>query len=172
MYILNNADKSMLILTAALLLLMILVAFAIAGPMGAPWVPAFKEDVEKVLDDSGLKAGQLYVELGCGDGRLLKAAAKRGATAVGYEINPLMWLAAWLRNLGEPKVRVILGDFWQKDLTKADIVMTFLTPRYMQKLEDKLKKELRPGTVFVSYIFELPNKKPALKRHHWQVYHY
>ena len=148
----------------------ILLGFAIAGPLGAPWVPAFKKDLSKVIKDSKLKSGQVFYELGCGDGRFVEEAAKLGATAIGYEINPIMWLIAWVRNFKYKNAHVYLGDFWGHDLSDGDVVMTFLTPRFMQKLEDKLNQELKPGTTFVSYIFVLPNKKPKLRRHHWIVY--
>ncbi len=93
-----------------------------------------------------------------------------GATVIGYEINPFMWLIAWLRHFGNRSIKVRLGNFWRFDLSKADVVMTFLTPRYMQKLEGKLKKELKPGAVFISYVFVLPGLEPRLKKHHWSVY--
>ena len=150
----------------------ILVGFAVAGPLGAPWVPAFKKDLKKVIKDSRLKSGDVFYELGCGDGRFVAEAAKMGATAIGYEINPLMWLIAWLRNYKYKSAHVYLGNFWSCDLSDADVVMTFLTPRFMEKLESKLDNELKPGTKFVSYIFKLPIRKPIIKRHHWFVYEF
>ncbi len=155
-----------------LIFFVVLIGFAIAGPLGAPWVPAFKKDLSKVIKDSGLKSGQVFYELGCGDGRFVAEAAKCGATAIGYEINPIMWLIAWLRCLRYKSAHVYLGNFWNHNLSDGDVIMTFLTPRFMQKLEDKLTSELKRGTTFVSYIFVLPHKKPKLKRHHWIVYEF
>ena len=155
-----------------LILVVVVIAFAAGAIFGAPWVPAFKQDLEKVLDDSSLKSGQVFYELGCGEGRLLVAAAKRGAKVVGYEINPFLWLISWLRVFRFKNARVVLGDFWRVDVSPADVVLAFLVPRYMAKMETKLAKEMKPGSKFVSYVFELPSKKPKIKRHHWQVYEY
>ena len=150
----------------------IIVAFTIGAVFGAPWVPAFQRDLEAVLDDAKLQRGQVFYELGCGEGRLLVAAAKRGAIVVGYEINPLLWVVARVRTWRQPNVKVILGDFWRVDLSNVDLALAFLVPRYMDRLEKKLAAEMKPGSKFVSYIFDMPHKKPAIKRHHWQVYEY
>src|SRR5579885_3686023 len=127
-----------------IILLILLVTFAFSGWSGAPWVPARRADIETLLDDVHLKADELYIELGCGDGRLLVAVAKRGATAVGYEINPLLWLIATIRTIRfYPRVHVKLGNFWRANISQADVVMTFLVPRTMPNLA-RTAKELRP----------------------------
>lgn len=159
-----------LLATILLFIVLLLLGFLLGGLVGAPWVPARQKDLEQMLDDAGLKSGQLLIELGCGDGRFLSQAAKRGARAIGYEINPLMWLIAWLRNLKNKNVQVHLGSFWKKNLADADAVMTFLMPKFMSRLEKKLDNELKPGAVFISYIFKLPNRKPSLKRRRWITY--
>lgn len=153
-----------------------MVGFAVGGLAGAPWVPMRKADVAKVLDDALHHSKTKHtniVELGCGDGRLLVAAAKRGFSAVGYEINPLLWLFAWLRTIRYyPRVRVRWGDFWGSNWRDADAVITFLVPRSMAKLEKKAAKEMRSGSCLISYVFRLPHKKPTAKRGSWYVYDY
>jgi SAM-dependent methyltransferase len=153
-------------------ILLVLLAFAVSGPMGAPWVPTFKRDVSKLLDDAGVKPGQRFIELGCGDGRLVAGAASRGAVATGYEINPLLWLYAVIRNLRHPNAHIRLGNFWSYSLKDADIVVTFLMPKFMPRLQAKARSELKPGSRLISYVFQLPDKKPKIKRHHWFVYLY
>lgn len=155
-----------------LVVLFVLLGFAASGPLGAPWVPARKKDLERLVDDMKLRPGQTYIELGCGDGRLVKAAASKGVTAIGYEINPVLFIIASIRNLGNGRAHVRLGNFWKKDLSSADIVMAFLMPKFMERLETKAVRELREGARLVCYIFPLPHKKPAIKRHHWFVYEY
>ncbi len=151
---------------------MFLLGFAISGPLGAPWVPTFKRDVEQVLNDADVKAKTRYVELGCGDGRLVAAAARRGAEATGYEINPVLWLIAWCRNLRYKNAHIRLGNFWNHSLSKYEVVVTFLMPKFMPRLESKMAKELTARSMLVSYVFPLPHKKPSKKRHHWFVYTY
>lgn len=160
----------MLIGTIAIVAVLLLAGFAIAGPLGAPWVPAYRRDVADILEDTKLKKGQLYIELGSGDGRLLAEAAKRGARVIGYEINPFLWVVAWLRIRHYPEAHVYLGSFWNKDISAADVVMAFLMPKFMARLEAKVKKELKPGALFVSYIFKLPTLQPVISRTRWYIY--
>ena len=155
-----------------IIVLVILLGFAVSGPMGAPWVPTFKQDVEKVLDDAGVTNKTHYIELGCGDGRLVAAAAKRGAVAIGYEINPALWLVAWCRNIRYKNAHIHLGNFWKHSLEGYDVVVTFLMPKFMHRLEDKTIKEMKGGSILVSYVFPLPQKEPVIKRHHWFIYKY
>ncbi len=153
----------------------ILIGFAVGGLAGAPWVPMRKADVDKLLDDvEAVKKSHIYIiELGCGDGRLLSAAAKRGMRGVGYEINPFMWFIAWLRNIKHyPRIRVRLGNFWKIRWSDADVVITFLVPHSMDRLEKKAAEEMPNGTRLISYVFRLPHKKPAAKHGSWYIYKY
>lgn len=157
---------------AIIIALIVLVGFLVSSISGAPWVPARKYDLDAILNDVKLSKQDTYIELGCGDGRLMRAAAKRGATVIGYELNPLLWLIAWLRMIGQKNVRVILGNFWEKDLTQADVVMAFLVPRTMPRLGKKADAEMKRSARLVSYIFPIPHKKPSLRHKSWYVYVY
>jgi SAM-dependent methyltransferase len=151
-------------------LLIIATMIAISGFMGAPWVPAYTRDIDAMLDDAKLRPGEHFVELGCGDGRLLIAAAHRGAYCTGYEINPLMWAVATIRTMRYPKVHVRFGNLWRVNLANADVVMAFLMPKFMPRLKTKVVHELHPDARCISYVFELPLLIPTVKRHHWYIY--
>jgi len=71
--------------------------FAYAGFRGAPWVPMRAGDVERVVRLAAIKPGQTVYDLGCGDGRLLFAAATHGAVAHGFEISLLPLVIAKVR---------------------------------------------------------------------------
>ena len=109
-----------------------------------------------------LRPGQVFYDLGCGDGRLLIAATEQEAKAVGYEINPLLALLAWLRTRRRSQpVKVVWGNFWKADITDADAVFIFLIDRHMARLDKFLRRQLRGGLVkVVSYGFKIPGKKP------------
>ncbi|HSX53026.1 MAG TPA: hypothetical protein VLF90_01495 [Patescibacteria group bacterium] len=153
--------------------LIILVGFGIAGFTGAPWLPTRRRDVAQLLDDTNLRKGQIFLELGCGDGRLVAAAAKRGAIATGYEINPLLWFIAVLRTVRYyPRAKIHLGSFWPVDLAKADVVMIFLIQRFMKRFENKAQKQMKHGATLVSYVYRLPTKAPRSTGLSWFIYRY
>ena len=124
---------------------------------GAPYVPTFKRDLEKIFSEVSLPKDALIIDMGSGDGKLLVLAAKRGYRVIGYEINPILWLITKARLYKYPKAKVKLKSMWHADVSQADLVFTFLATRFMPKLEDKLKKEMKPGSYFASYVFELPS---------------
>lgn len=130
--------------------------------LGAPYVPAHRKDMEIALELSELKAGETLLDLGCGDGRALRAAARRGANAIGYEINPVVWLVAWLWCWPQrDRISVRFGDFWGHQLPKCDVVFVFLIRRHMPRLERKLLTEAQPGLRVASYVFTLPTQRPV-----------
>jgi hypothetical protein len=160
-------------MSVLLIIFLVLAGFlAWTAISGAPWVPVRRFDVKQLLDDAGVSQGTYYVELGSGDGRLLKAAARRGAKVVGYELNPLLWLISWCRTLGYKNCTVRLADFWRADLAQADVVMAFLVPRTMPKLDSKAAKEMKPTAQLISYIFAIPGKKPLKRGKSWLIYDY
>jgi SAM-dependent methyltransferase len=124
---------------------------------GAPWVPTSRQVIRTMLEMAELKAGETVYDLGCGDGRVLITAARDfGARAVGVEvdISRYLWsvLAVTVRGLWG-RVRIIRGDLFAVDLSSADVVFTFLLQDTNERLKEKLRRELRPGTRIVSNIF-------------------
>lgn len=153
---------------------LLLLAALVAGISGAPWVPARRRDIAPLQKELKLKLkpGSRVYELGCGEGRLVKALSQQGYRVTGYEINPLLWLIAYLRCFGLKNVQVKLGDLWKADLRQTDAVVAFLVPRTMPRLESKAQKEMIKGSVLVSYVFELPNKKAAKHIKPWWFYEF
>lgn len=112
-----------------------------------------------------LKKGDVVVDLGSGDGAFLKSAAQRGYKAVGYELNPLLCLVAYLRCFGvRGRVKVLWRDFWLTDLssdTKA--VFVFLAGPYMGRLARKLEQSMKNRKTelkVASYGFAIPGLLP------------
>src|SRR5215813_12979466 len=92
----------------------VVLCFAFVVFFGAPFLPTLQPQITAALDLLDLKPGQTMLELGCGDGRVLIAAAERGIVAVGYELNPLLAAVAWLRTRRYGKqVKVLCGDYWR-----------------------------------------------------------
>lgn len=140
---------------------------------GAPYLPTLAPQARTALELAGLKPGQTLLELGCGDGRVLIAAARRGYQAVGYELNPLLVLLAWARTRRyRSQVRVVWGNYWRVEWPPAEAVFTFLLPRYMAKLDNKCQNYRHRPVRLISFAFEIPGKKPSRKRGGVFVYDY
>jgi SAM-dependent methyltransferase len=118
--------------------------------------------IRAVLQELPLGEERQVIDLGCGDGRFLAAAARRyGIHGTGYEINPVAWLLARFRLLPlRHRIRVRRRDFWKVSLAGADLVFCYLFPDLMPRLAAKARRELKPGAFLVSCNFELPGWKP------------
>ncbi len=133
---------------------------------GPFYVPTRRKYVPRIIAMLDLKEGERVVDLGSGDGRLLVALAHAGAEAHGYEHNPLLVLKSKQnvkREGVEDKAFVHMSNFWDVDTSQFDGVVVYGIPYIMTRLEEKLKKELRPGARVVSYSFPFPNWEPTKK---------
>lgn len=140
---------------------------------GAPYLPTLTPQVKAALELADLKPGQTLIELGCGDGKVLLAAARNGSKAVGYELNPVLALVAWARTRRyKGQVRVVWGDFWRAEWPPAEVIFTFLLPRYMQKLDQACQAYPHKPVKLVSFAFNIPGKKSAASSHGVFLYKY
>lgn len=156
-----------------LILLVTSAAFAIAGFFGAPYVPILKRDSRPLLAIDQLKPGQTLVDLGCGDGRLLRAAAARGIRGIGYEINPFMVIISRLVCFRYRKlIKIHLANLWSIKLPAADAIYVFLMPRFMNRLHAKLAAEIKRPTLVISYVFEIPGQTPVEHIANSYIYRY
>jgi len=127
---------------------------------GPPYVPTLSPQVKAALDLLDLSPGETMLELGSGDGRILKAAAQRGWMVVGYELNPILVLISWLVTRRYRKqVKIVWGNFWSKKWPPAEGIFTFMIERQMKMLDDRIEKlPYRPVKV-ASFAFKLPNRR-------------
>lgn len=158
---------TILFIAAALIILVLLAIFFIIPVIrGAFYFPTFKETIEKMIVLAELKKGEKVVDLGSGDGRIVIAAAKAGAQAYGYEINPiLVWLSRFkikVANLSKSAV-IYQKSFWSENLSSYDVIFLYGIAHMMKKLEEKISKELKPGARIVSYKYNFPTL-PVFKK--------
>jgi SAM-dependent methyltransferase len=150
-----------IILAGGLFALKIIYALSIALVLpvtqGALYVSTSQAKISTFIDAVPMTADQVLVDLGCGDGRVLREAQKRyGVRTVGYEINPLAYLKARIFSFGSNKITIRRQNFWEADLSDADVVFCYLYPDVMKKLAAKLIDGLKPGAIVVSSNFSLP----------------
>lgn len=120
----------------------------------------------KMLEYAAPVSGDVVVDLGAGDGRVLVAAARiPGVRAVGIEVDPLRYFLCNLRlklhGLGD-RASVRKENFFRTDLSDADVVTFYLSQAAADRLGDKLEKELKAGSRVVSYRRPIPGWRPII----------
>lgn len=127
------------------------------------WIPTGNELVTKMLKIANVGPSDLVYDLGAGDGKIAIAAARDfGAQAVGIEYNPDM-AALGQRNAERSgvanKVKIIQGDIFKEDFSKATVVTLYLLPELNYQLRPTILK-MKPGTRVVSHAFDMGDWQP------------
>jgi len=128
------------------------------------YVPTPESVVNKMLDMAKVKDGDMVYDLGCGDGRVLAmAATQHKAKGVGVDIDParIKDSAETMKKYKVPEgmVEIRQGDALKvKDLEKATVIMLYMLPEFMEKLEGQISK-MKPGTRVVAHDYAFPNLK-------------
>jgi SAM-dependent methyltransferase len=129
-----------------------------------PYLPTTEPAVQAMLKLAGVRSDDIVYDLGCGDGRIVVAAAKDfGARAVGIDINPerIAEARANAKKAGvENRVRFEEADLFTADIHEATVVTLFLLSSVNQRLRPKLQAELQPGARIVSNTFDMGDWKP------------
>ena len=129
------------------------------------FVPTPRPVVEKMLELAEIKPGDVVYDLGCGDGRIVVAAAKRyGVRAMGFDIDPQR-VRESIENVKSNKVEHLVtirqADIFTLDLTPASVVTLYLLPELNVRLMPQLEK-LKPGSRIVSHDFDMRGAKPLV----------
>jgi len=132
--------------------------------LDVPYVPTTDDAVAAMLKLADIKSTDVVYDLGCGDGRIVIAAAKKfGSRGVGVDIDPARIREAKenAKKAGvENLVRFEENDLFKTDIHDANVVMLFLLNSVNLKLRPKLLAELKPGTRVVSNTFDMGDWKP------------
>jgi predicted RNA methylase len=117
-----------------------------------------------MLKTADLKPGEVFFDLGAGDGRTVIMAAKAfGARAVGIEMREDLAKRAMNvihENGLSDRVTIVNGDMFKVDLTSADVVFLYLTTSANEKVKPKMEAELKSGVRIVSHDYEIIGWKP------------
>jgi hypothetical protein len=129
----------------------------------SPYVPTPPDVVERMVDFAGVKPGEYVIDLGSGDGRIPIAAGKRGARALGVDINPKLVKEATANATKAgvaDRVRFEVRDLFKTDISKADVLTLYLLPLVMLDLRPIILEQMRPGARVVSHAFNLGDWVP------------
>ncbi len=131
--------------------------------LDVPYVPTPQPVVDKMLEMGKVGRNDRLFDLGCGDGRIVVTAAKRGARGVGIDINPERIREANqnARDAGvTDRVEFKVGDLFQSDFSEATVVTLYLLPDINKRLRPQLWRQLKVGTRVVSHAFDMGEEWP------------
>lgn len=153
------------ILSIVVILLVVGTA-AWAGMSAAPYVPSRTRDVQRIIALAEITPGQVVVDCGSGDGRVVLAAAAAGAKAIGYEVSFVPWLISVIRGWRSPyrsQITFYWKSFFAVDLSSYDVVFAFLLPAGLKKLGKQLDQQKKPGRRVLSFAWEISGWTPEYK---------
>jgi len=152
----------LLVIISYYFLAILIEAYKVVFIGNAPYVRSKKRLIARILKEINFKEGAKVYDLGCGDGKFIRTLVQKVAIkAVGYEYFFMPYLLARLFNFFQKdKVKFIYKDFFKANLEDADYIFCYLMPKEMERLEKKLLKELRPGTIVISNTFQFKTWAP------------
>lgn len=131
----------------------------------APWVPTWKKDLPRIFRLAQLQPGEVFYDLGCGNGKVVVYAVRHYAVqAIGVELSVPLWCYCVVRRwlAGATNAQFRFGNLFRQNLTNADVVYVFGMPQSLQKkLLAKLQRELKPGARVISYTFAIHGLQPV-----------
>jgi SAM-dependent methyltransferase len=154
----KKVHEQKLPLLISLALLMLPAYQCHAQDLDVPYVPTPHDVVASMLDVTNVGPGDYVIDLGSGDGRIVIAAAERGALGHGIDLNPVRVSEAInnARKAGvDDRVVFIEGDLFDADISRATVITMYLLSSVNLKLRPVLLEELRPGTRIVSHSFSM-----------------
>jgi SAM-dependent methyltransferase len=137
-----------------------------AQDLDVPYVPTPDNVVQKMLDVTDVKPSDYVIALGSGDGRIVIAAAERGANGHGVDLDPERIEEARqnAKNAGvDDQILFIEGNIFDTDFSEASVITMYLLPSVNKKLRPELLDKLQPGTRIVSHSFDMGDWKADQK---------
>lgn len=159
---------------SGLFLLIEIYAVIIGHLKGAPYIPSNKKKVAAMIELAACKPGETALDLGSGNGVLLRAAAARGARGIGIEINP--FLCSYSRLLNHRaglahSIRIQREDLRTYDVGEADVIFMYLWPSTIDALKQKLVREAKLGARIISNAFPIVGWTPVREKEGVYEYH-
>ncbi|MBI2595245.1 class I SAM-dependent methyltransferase [Candidatus Daviesbacteria bacterium] len=137
----------------------------------APYVATKMDNIKDILKRAGTGKNKIFYELGSGDGRVVIEAAKLGARANGVEQS---WIRVWYSRYKARQLRLnavfFHGNIFDRSYFPADIVYIYLLSNAVQRLEGKLKKELKQGSIVITQTYHFKKWRPFKKAGDFWLY--
>lgn len=154
-------------------LIVLILVFGLVVLFGPPFLPTLRAQADTALDMLELKPGETLLELGSGDGRVVRAAAERGLKVVGIELNPFLVVFSRLYTWRYRKhVKIMWGNYFHVRWPQADGIFTFMLQRQMAKLDRRITEWHKQPVRLASFAFHIPDKEPIETRAGVYLYEY
>lgn len=142
----------------------LIVCFGFVVFRGAPYVPTRRKQIMQAFDELyAVSKKDVVVDLGSGDGALLREAARRGARAFGYELNPILSVLSKLISK-DKKITIKWADFWSQKLPEdTTVVYIFINSKDTKRMKKFFKAHVactKKNLKVISYAFTLPEIEP------------
>lgn len=141
---------------------------------GSPSGESSGKELIELFKKLNIKKGKTFYDLGSGWGNAIIAARFYGLQVTGFEISPFPYIISVLRTLFNFKIKVKYQDLTKVDYTKADIVYCYLLPGILDKITDKLKKQMKTGGILISKNFSFKNLEESeiirIKKNKYYIY--
>jgi len=141
--------------------------------IGSPFVPTPYTIVDQLLTLTRVGKGDIVYDLGSGDGRILISAAKKGAMAIGWEINPILVVWTIISSLFagvKGYVKVNVSDYRGAPLYDATVIVVYSLPERLYEIEKMIRKQCKRGTRIISYRFPLQTFTPKQQKNGIYLY--
>lgn len=154
--------STVVLLIIGVVLLVLLAAALTFVWTGVPYVPTPPFVVREMIALAGIQPRETVYDLGCGDGRLLRAAkgCEPSIRAIGFELSPVPYGLAKAKGI-RTGISVHFRSFFDAPLGDADVIFLYQLPHIMRWLQPKFDRELQRGTRVVSHGFTFPDRQPV-----------
>ena len=138
---------------------------------GCPYVKTGHDVIRKALKLADIKKGDVFYDLGCGNGDVLIKASKMGAKCIGFEISPYYYIIGKIRiriylffaRAKNKDISIEFRNIQNVNLQDADVIYCYLVPKFLNKLSTKFKRELKPSARLISIGFPIVGLKLSKK---------
>ena len=153
----------------------IILVFGLVVARGAPYVPSHRRFVRLAFTKLyKLSDKDVVIDLGSGDGLVLRIAAEKASRAIGYELNPILVGISKILSWNNRKIETKIADFWLVNLPiETTVIYAFVVTRDIGKLERKLQQTVDlwgHSVSVVTYGAQLKNKQPVEILHAHSLY--
>ncbi|MFH0856708.1 MAG: hypothetical protein V1860_02310 [bacterium] len=155
-----------IIISLSVFLIILCLSICLSFSSLAPWVPCWSKDLKRIFKIANLKRGEIFYDLGCGNGKTVLYANKNfKATAIGIELALPLFIVCKMRQLlnRDKNLTFKWKNLFKEYLSKADVIYFFGMPDSIKnKLKVKIEKEAHSGARIISYVFPVRGWMPEL----------